>query len=429
MECHLQLFHGDNWHDCAVVTAFHPEQGGINSRALFEYDLEYVFGRAGEPVSLAFPVNAANLTLDHWPAFLYDLVPQGAGRKFLLGELRLADDRTSDFALLYAGAFNPIGRLRIVEAVAYFDMHIGRHPAFKHDKGMKLDEIVNRGEEFAERMMVHGMLAAGTTGVQGAAPKYLLTCDHDGLWHGDGVLPDAQAAEHFIVKLPRGKEAADRKVLRNEAAYMQVAAAMGLRTHGTVTHRDNMLFIPRFDRSVAHGAVLRHHQESAAAVAGLAGFDVRPSQFELLNALRGVVSDKETETIEFLKRDVLNLAMRNTDNHARNTAVQKIGGLVRLTPLFDFAPMYLDPEGIARVLRWYHPLTRQELANWGDVVDTLDVEPGERGRIRAALAEFGARLESLSDCMRHAGVDDDIVEHLQPGIDEQLRQLRELAHG
>jgi serine/threonine-protein kinase HipA len=426
VECHLQLFHAGTWHDCAVVTALRPEQGGVNSRALFEYDLEYVFGGAGEPVSLAFPVNAANRTLDHWPAFLYDLIPQGAGRKFLLGELRLPDDRSSDFALLCAGAFNPIGCLRVAEAVAYFDAHVDRHTAFSRGRGMSLDEIVNRGEDFVERMMVQGMLAAGTTGVQGAAPKYLLTRDHGGLWHGDGVLPDVQAAEHVIVKLPRGKEAADRKVLRNEAAYMKVAAAMGLRTYGTVRHRDDMLFIPRFDRSVAGGVVTRHHQESAAAVAGLAGFDLRPSQFELLAALRGVLSDKQADTIEFLKRDVLNLAMRNTDNHARNTAVQKIGDRVQLTPLFDFAPMYLGPEGIARVLRWYHPGTRKELVNWGDILDTLEVEPGERDRIRQALAEFGIQLENLTDCMQVAGVDHDIIEHLQPGIDEQRRQLRDL---
>jgi serine/threonine-protein kinase HipA len=92
--------------------------------------------------------------------------------------------------------------------------------------------------------------------------------------------------------------------------------------------------------AVTKAGVHRLHQESAASLAGLTGFNDRPSQFTLLQALREVVTDKTGETIEFLKRDVLNLAMRNTDNHARNTAVQKVGAEVRLTPLFDFAPMY-----------------------------------------------------------------------------------------
>ena len=50
---------------------------------------------------------------------------------------------------------------------------------------------------------------------------------------------------------------------------------------------------------------------------------------------------------------MLNLALRNTDNHARNTAVQRlVDGSIQLTPLYDFAPMYLDPELIVRGCVW-----------------------------------------------------------------------------
>ena len=125
-------------------------------------------------------------------------------------------------------------------------------------------------------------------------------------------------------------------------------------------------------------------------------------------------------------RDVLNLALRNTDNHARNTAVQQIGNIVRLTPLFDFAPMYLDPEGIARAARWYHPVSKKELTVWGDVIDTLGLEPAERKNMCIELAAFGAKLGMINEIMREAGVDDDIIEHRQKGIAEQVRQLRDL---
>ncbi len=430
MECQLQIFLENTWRDCAIISVPEPAQGGVNTHAVFEYDLDYAFAAGSEAVSLAFPVDARRHVLLQWPAFLYDLIPQGNGRKYLLGLLGLADGMAADFPLLCAGAFNAIGRIRIRQAVDYFQVHIERHDSDGLQQGLSLEQILARGESFVERMMSQSMLAAGTTGVQGAAPKYLLTKDYAGLWHADGALADANAAEHFIVKLPRGKEAVDKKLLRNEAAYMQVATAMGLRTTGGVVHQDDMLFVPRFDRSVQQGQVLRHHQESAAAIAGVAGFDARPSQFQLLHALRSVLSDKTADTIEFLKRDVLNLAMRNTDNHARNTAVQKIGNTVCLTPLFDFAPMYLDPEGIARAARWYHPDSKKELQHWGDVIDTLAVAPDERQRIRQEMAAFGKRLAGLSDCMRQAAVDDDIIEHLQKGIDEQQRQLHdvELKH-
>src|SRR5208282_5597761 len=88
------------------------------------------------------------------------------------------------------------------------------------------------------------------------------------------------------------------------------------------------------------------------ALAGQVGFDSRPTQYQLLTALRDNTDDPELTTIEFLKRDVLNLALGNTDNHGRNTAVQVRHRHTRLTPLFDFAPMYMDKEGIPRALRW-----------------------------------------------------------------------------
>lgn len=426
MDCHIQVFHRSTWSDAASLQVHRPDLGGAGA-CTFEYDLDYVFGAAPIPVSMRYPVEAQLHLLAQWPSFLFDLIPQGVGRKFLLGELNLPNDRTADFALLCAGAFNPIGRIRVREATNYYNEHIGRHGTQTLTDGMPLDLLLARDHEFAERMLIHGMLAAGTTGVQGAAPKFLLTRDRQGLWHGDAALPDEHAAQHFIVKLPRGRETADKKVLRNEAAYMRTAQQLGLRVHGQCEHHNDMLFIPRFDRELVNGLVVRLHQESAASIAGLIGFDARPSQFELLQALRAVVTQKEVETVEFLKRDVLNLAMRNTDNHARNTAIQVVGNEVRLTPLFDFAPMYLDPELIARVCRWYHPQTRKELTVWGDVLDAIDCDPEERRRIRMAMAAFGMALTRLSDTMRGAGVDDDIIEHLQAGIDEQVRQLQDLA--
>lgn len=422
MECTLQIFLDESWIDCSTITA-RQDGGG----SFFEYDLDYAFDARAEAVSLRDAVDATVHAFPYWPAFFYDLIPQGSGRKFLLGELKLVDGPAADFPLVLAGAFNPIGRIRVKEAVEYFVTHVQRHDARQIDRGFSLDEIAARGEDFHERMMIHSMLAAGTTGVQGAAPKYLLTRDRQGLWHADSALPDVEAESHFIVKRPRGNTSADKKVLKNEAAYMDVAAAMGIRTHGALRCVDDSLFIPRFDRQVESGKVIRLHQESAASLVGLIGFDIRPSQFELLNAIRSHVTDKTSETIEFLKRDVLNLAMRNTDNHARNTAVQKIGDEVRLTPLFDFAPMYLDPEGIARAARWYHPHSKKELLDWRNVLEAVELDEVERHHISHELWKFGEQMSELIDQMRQAGVDEDIVTFLQPNINEQIRQLRSLG--
>lgn len=422
MECHIEIFHDGEWIEAALASFPDVVRRGFRADGcVFEYDFEYAFGNAPAPVSLAFPVNATRHALPDWPAFLYDLVPQGNGRRFLLGQLQLPDAQASDLALLCAGAFNPIGKLRIREAVAYFDEHAERHESAA--TGFDLDKLLARPPDFHETMMVYGMLATGGTGIQGVAPKYLLTEAQDGNWHPDAALPDEQARRHYIVKRPRGPSDADRKVLRNEARYLEVARRMGIRSFDIPELHGDMLFVPRFDRRAQDGKVLRFHQESAASIAGLAGFGFQADQFRLLAAIRRVVASPVEETIEFIRRDILNLAMRNPDNHARNTAVQTVDGATRLTPLFDFAPMYLDPEGITRAARWYHPQTGRELRHWNDVLAHLALPAAERAQVVEALVDFGGRLEMLTDCMRDAGVDDDIVDFVTPSVTVQREQL------
>ncbi|PCE24985.1 hypothetical protein BWP39_10700 [Paraburkholderia acidicola] len=420
MDCTLQIFLDDRWIDCAEVEL----NGGL---CQWNHLVIYAVEHADAPLSLAEPVDMDIRAARAMPAFLYDLVPQGAGRRFLLSQLQLPDGPDADFPLICAGAFNPVGRIRVAEAVDYLGAHLTRHADARNLPGLTIDDVAGRSAEFAERMHLHGMLGTGTTGVQGAAPKYLLTRDRAGLLHGDAVLPDADATQHLIVKLPRGNSAADHKVLRNEAAYMRVAAALGIRTHMDLpTLHGDVLLIPRFDRIVRDGKVVRLHQESVASILGLSGFDRRPSLFDVTAGIRKVATDPAAETLEFIKRDVLNLAMRNTDNHARNTAVQLVDGKVQLTPLFDFAPMYLDPEGIARTLRWYRPDTRVELTDWADIVAALPVPDQERKLLAQGLNQFAAQIERLPDILEAQGVDHDIVDFLALSVDTQTRQLKTL---
>jgi serine/threonine-protein kinase HipA len=422
MNCHIEIFHEDRWLEAAQASFSDVVRNGFRANdCVFEYDLDYAFRQAPPPVSLGLPVDADRHVRQAWPAFLYDLVPQGNGRRFLLDRLQLADAQASDLPLLLAGAFNPIGRLRIREAVQYFEQHVERHGLAAD--GFDFDELLARAPEFHETMMVHGMLAAGGTGIQGVAPKYLLTRADDGKWYPDAALADAQARRHYIVKRPRGPSETDRKVLRNEARYMEVAQRFGIRSFDLPELHGDLLFIPRFDRRAEDRRVLRFHQESAASVAGLGGFGIQADQFQLLAAIRRVVDAPLDETIEFIQRDVLNLAMRNTDNHARNTAVQTVDGVTRITPLFDFAPMYLDPEGITRASRWYHPQTRKELQQWEDILALLTLPASEHDQLVEAMVRFGERLAGLQECMREVGVDEDIVDFLGPSIEKQRTQL------
>ncbi|MFP3693075.1 HipA N-terminal domain-containing protein, partial [Burkholderia sp. SIMBA_048] len=117
MNCTLQIFLDNRWVDCAQIEF----NGGL---CQWNYLVEYAIERADTPLSLAEPVDMEIRAARTMPAFLYDLVPQGAGRRFLLGELKLADGPDADFPLLGAGAFNPIGRIRVAEAANYFEAHV-----------------------------------------------------------------------------------------------------------------------------------------------------------------------------------------------------------------------------------------------------------------------------------------------------------------
>ncbi len=428
----IEVHHAGLWHPAAELQAF------SHNRVRFNYLDNYVFGDINLPVSLTLPVGLwpeplmqglTGLEPDHRPpSFLYALVPQGQGRKFLLSALNLPDSDEMIMPLLMAGAFNPIGCTRLNTAMHFFAQEARKNPDPQLTQGFSLEDITQRSDEFLNHIALHAMLATGTTGVQGVAPKFLLTADQHGRWFADMALPDELAHAHWLVKLPRGKSDDDRSVLRNEAAYLRVAQAVGLRCgHAPVLHGD-MLFLRRFDRVVVPGGdVQRLHQESLASVVGQRGFGMAQPQQTLLAGLRRVATDPARETLEFIKRDVLNLALRNTDNHARNTAVQRTPqGMVQLTPLFDFAPMFKDPEVVPRSCHWRDKAGVRQ-ADWRQVIEQLDLPDTERTALAAELTKFAktvARLEVIAlDC----GVERDVINACAMAIDTQARQLADLA--
>lgn len=429
----VQIFLDGRWIRAAEFTP-----AGKPYCATFEYLPEYVFSDAPAPVSFALPVNMNRLGTDGeigvppCPPFLLDLVPQGRGREFLVRELGVANMDANDLMLAQHGAYNPIGNLRLDTAVAFFEDR-QRHDLEEHTEGFTLDEILARQEAFLEHIWFHAMLSAGTTGVQGAAPKFLLTQNQDGLWFADAALADDKARRHWLVKLPRGKHETDFAVLRNEAAYLRVAQRCGLRITGEPMHENDMLFVPRFDREVTAGSLHRLAQETLASLAAVRGFGIPVSLFDLVAGFLPHVTNPVAEVIEFLKRDVLNLAMRNTDNHARNTSVQRLpDGTVQLTPIYDFAPMFLDRELVVRGCRWR--TAEREVTAWADIVDRLALSDAGKEYVMTALRDFAEIVGGLPETMRSCGVDEAVIEHCQRAIETQAERLGKVpgkgrAHG
>ena len=267
------------------------------------------------------------------------------------------------------------------------------------------------------------MLGAGTTGLQGASAKFMLVKNNEGLWFLDSFAKESDIASHWLMKLPRGKHETDEAILKNEAAYIKVARACGLRSHGETFHRDGMLFVPRFDRAIKNGEVVRLHQESLASLAGHRTFGIRPNHFDLVNAFLPFVSDPVAEVIEYVKRDLLNLAMRNTDNHARNTAIQQLeDGTVQLTPVFDIAPMFMDREMIVRASRWLNQYG-QVINNFADVIEVLQLKNENKNAVMLEIQSFSKVIEGLPLTMEECGVDANIIELCKPQINQVCESI------
>lgn len=432
MTATFEIYRDGRWQTAAVLTPT-DEAAGLDGACQFDYVLEYAAAFAGPDTAAAaglscrFPADFQQYRLDHWPAFVLDLLPNGYGRQQWLDQLEIQDGPTADWPLLRRGTAYPPGNLRVAEAMAAKNpstpvptaagdiVPMNEHPGFQRA------DVLARGEAFAEYAFQHGIYAAGASDVQGVAPKLLLACDHGGAWHAEGRLPDDEVQSHWLVKRPRGERADDRKVLRNEAAYMQVAARLGLRVHAALEWQEDNLFVPRFDRCVRDGEVERYGMESLYSAAGIAEYGARVSHEVLCDSIETYCTEPATELLEYIKRDVLNVVMGNKDNHGRNTAfIRHQNGTVALAPLFDFAPMYLDPEGIARVCRWSDDRETAGDPEWARVLEYF----GERGdTLGDALRAFGQRLEPLAELMRDCGVDDDIVEQRSHSIQKHVPQL------
>ena len=418
----IEVFQNGKW-----VPAAEFEPMG-RYKATFEYDVGYVFSDGPVSVSLTLPVNMDRLGTDgdtgvpDCPPFLLDLVPQGRGRKLLAAELNIPDSEENDLVLTQYGAFNPVGNLRLDTAVTFYENWQRKNPEVEV-AGFELVDILARKEDFLDRIWMHAMYAAGTTGVQGAAPKFLLSQNRDGLWFADGAIPDAEAVKHWLIKQPRGTDETDYAVLRNEAAYLRVATRCGLRTEGVPIHERDMLFVPRFDRMVLPNGLHRLPQETLASLAGVRGFGIPVSMFSLVEAFRPHVTDPVGEIIEFMRRDVLNMAMKNTDNHARNTSVQRLpDGTVRLTPVYDFAPMYLDREVIVRSCRW-KTAKKHDVSSLDEIIGALSISESGKRDVATGLRDFARIVADLPEIMSDCGVDKAVIDHCKLSIDGQFERL------
>lgn len=400
-ELTLETLVGGVWRAAALLEFPRPEAGESGPCNLtYEVDHVVEFGSADNPlaaVSVRMPVSFAPVCAQRWPAFLDDIRPLGAARAWWLRRLGLKSRDEHDFVLLRDGAIAPIGNLRVKNGVPAKDATPQRFPR---------DAVIDREHAFLEYAADRGAQIGGATGAGGDSPKLLLRVNaQDEVWI-DTWQDEPSPDRHYLVKFARNdRSEIDRTILRSEHVYYRALAALGVDTISI----DGMflaegasgpsLWLPRFD-VVRDGT--REVRLGAESIYSLLGKE--PGSFleheSVLDALRTVVTGDFRETLlEYLKRDVLNLVFGNSDNHGRNIALIKTDTEVRLAPIFDFAPMKMDREGIIRTTRWKQ--FERGGVDWAALLRSFGAD---EGHLRAGLRDLAQRLVNLPELLASLGL-------------------------
>lgn len=360
----IQTYVDGHWRD-AMVLSVSNLQKVQESPCSVSYEQPYLLDFIGQMETLFEPAISVNLPLswNHadskgYPPFVYDIMPAGAARKSLINRFggEKPDEVDMDFFLLGRCTPSPIGHLRVKESFEHIDQ--SRLEAFPRR------EVVDRTNDFLEYAYESGATLGGATGAQGEAPKLIMVEAADGALYADAMLPDELVRRHWLVKFARNQATErDKNILRAEYHYYKAISQLGLNTISTdglvLEEADKpSLWMPRFDRRADNGVVERIPVESIYSVCGNAVPGSKMNHEDVLSRLiylwrtNGQDGELEELVFEYLRRDLLNRILGNSDNHGRNMAIFRYRGRFELAPIYDLAPMVLDPEGITRVTKW-----------------------------------------------------------------------------
>lgn len=419
----LEVLLEGRWHKAGVLE-FPDDTAGDRGQCFVEYDYSYLdawlaAGRFDTAASLRLPLEFGPAISQTWPPFLDDVRPMGNARRWWLNRLRLTDAPSSDFQLLRQGTVAPVGNLRIAESLP---------PRLGPPRRFAADAVTEREHDFIAWAAEHGAQVGGATGAGGDSPKLLLRKDPDGqvwidVWQDEPENP----ASHVLVKFARGKHQRDQLILRSEYVYYQALTRLGIATIATdgMELREGQngpsLWLPRFDVRRQEGREVRLGVESMYSLLA-ASPGARLQHQDVLAALGKVVPPRDWPALllDYLQRDVLNLVFGNSDNHGRNTSVLKSADAVWLAPVYDFAPMKMDLQGITRTTHW-GPFERGGDVDWRALLSTFEEH---EALVRDGLRALAERLTSLPALLGELGLPQETLEFPGLGLLRTEERLR-----
>lgn len=424
----LQAFLNNTWVDIANITFPGSEQNNYRLTELnyhSDYAIDNLDRDDNHAASLNHPVSLFFDGDDErgWLKFLDDIIPSGSSRRYWANYLDL-EGLTADqqnFILLKHGTLSPVGNLRIKESLPEYN-------PLAEKIFFTIEDVKNRAGDFLDYAQQRGAAAGGATGAGGEAPKLLLRCSQEQqIWIDTYQNDTANRDIPYLVKYPRGaRTEVDCNILRAEFYFYHELEAMGFDTIPTQNMRLEegltypSLWLPRFDISFEEeGLIRRFGMESVYSLLRKAP-GVTLYHEETLRALIDKISQSHMVTeqgfdfdipgfvTEWVRRDLLNIIFGNSDNHGRNTSFLKDERSIRLAPIYDFAPMKADPEGIARTTKWKAPLEIGGEYDYPGIAQSLDdLVPAET--LLSALKNTSHQLSGLKERLEARGIPQQIL--------------------
>ena len=341
---------------------------------LYEPELPLRAGRQAPPPPLDIAGCLADASPDSW------------GQRVILARRRGRLDRSSDTGdldrltyLLESGS-NRIGGLDFQHSPTEYVPRAG-------DLTANLAELLQAADLLQEGAVLSDALAAAllrSTSIGGARPKALLD---------DGVTGRIAKFSSTTDPYP---------VVKAEAVAMELARRAGVTAAASevteVAGRD-VLLVERFDRTPDGG---RRMVVSALTMLGLTEMTARYATYpELADIIRARFDDPMQTAHELFRRIVVNVAVGNIDDHARNHAAFWNGERLALTPAYDLCPQLRSGNEVTQAMA----ITRD-----GDRRSRFAV-------CRAAAAEF----------LLSSGEADEIIDEVRATIHDHWRDAAELC--
>ncbi|WP_314453609.1 HipA domain-containing protein [uncultured Microbacterium sp.] len=391
------------------TTIGHLERQGSRAVLRWSREAEQRWGLRSRALSASLRVGEDSADLSE--SFFGALLPEGEHIARLAREIKV--DRGDLVGLLAEVGADLAGALRVA----------GTGGAPRRDpealSAAEVAALLERADGF--------LLGGGGSALPGFQRKLTLTRE-GGTWiRGNGLLPSTH-----ILK-PVAPDA--RSAVEAEGYALAVAREVGLTTMGSWVEQIGtrwVLVIERYDRRRLVDRIERVHQEDAAQALGIPwGGNEKFQQNDSRASLRAVAglldrggnlfSARTTDRLRLLRYSTFNIAMGNTDAHAKNfSLLHDESAATSLAPIYDVAPLALSYGATTRLSMWVNgvqhlpDVTRQDLVAEGVAWGLTDA---------AAAAAVDETLTAMEEATRTLTVHDSIEAHVPGYVRAQAQNL------